>query len=45
MRQDGRKVVYSLPGQPPEMTVIVNTNTADGPVHVWHDGVEVPFAD
>jgi len=45
VRREGRPVIYSLFGQPTETTVIVNTNTADGPVRVWQDGVEVPYED
>jgi AAA domain len=46
VRRDGKPVIFSLPGQPPEMTVIVNTNTADGATHrVWQDGLEVNFGE
>lgn len=45
VRREGRPIIYGLPGQPTETTVVVNTNTADGPVHVWRGGVEVQFAE
>jgi len=46
VRQEaGKKIIYSIPGQTAETTVVFSTNTGDGQTRVWRDGVEAKFGE